>query len=82
MFKGYQKEAIVFLKNLRNNNNKQWFEAHRGGYEEFLLLPTRELVTALGNFMLTIDPNFEIRPVINKTISKIYRDTRFSKNKT
>lgn len=82
MFKGYQKEAIVFLKNLRNNNNKQWFEAHREGYEEFLLLPTRDLVTALGDFMLTIDPNFEIRPVINKTISKIYRDTRFSKNKT
>lgn len=82
MFKGYSKEAFVFLKKLRNNNNKQWFESHREEYEKFLLSPARELVIALGEYMLRIDPNFEIRPAVNKTISKIYRDTRFSKNKT
>jgi uncharacterized protein (TIGR02453 family) len=32
--------------------------------------------------MLSIDPCFEITPAINKTISRIYRDTRFSKDKS
>ena len=32
--------------------------------------------------MLDIDPSFEITPVVNKTISRIYRDTRFSKDKS
>ncbi len=32
--------------------------------------------------MLTIDPSFGIRPAVDKTISRIYRDTRFSKDKS
>jgi uncharacterized protein (TIGR02453 family) len=32
--------------------------------------------------MLDIDPRFEIEPAVNKTISRIYRDTRFSKDKS
>lgn len=40
------------------------------------------LVCELGEEMLKIDSNFEIRPLINKTISKICRDTRFSKDKS
>ncbi len=36
----------------------------------------------LGDFMLDIDPRFEITPAVNKTISRIYRDTRFSKDKS
>jgi uncharacterized protein (DUF2461 family) len=36
----------------------------------------------LSRPMLEIDPDFEVRPLINKTISKIYRDTRFSRDKS
>lgn len=32
--------------------------------------------------MLTVDPYFETRPAVNKTISRIYRDTRFSRDKS
>ncbi len=81
-FKGFSPKALTFLSDLYNNNNKVWFETHRRRYEEYLLDPLRNLVTDLGGLMLAIDPFLEISPAINKTISRIYRDTRFSKDKS
>ena len=82
MFNGFTETGIQFLKDLAANNNKEWFEEHRRIYEEHLLAPLRELVTALEIPLKTIDAEIETAPAINKTISKIYRDTRFSKDKS
>lgn len=82
LFNGFSPETLDFLKALAANNDKSWFEAHREDYQRCLLGPLRHLVVELGEFMLTIDPHFEITPAINKTISRIYRDTRFSKDKS
>ena len=82
MFKGFPQDSITFLKELKNNNNKQWFESHRQSYEVLLLNPLKNLVTDLGDFMLSIDQNFEVSPSVNKTISRIHRDTRFSRDKS
>jgi uncharacterized protein (TIGR02453 family) len=81
-FKGFSPKTLKFLRGLKANNNKAWFQAHRADYEEYVLQPLRNLVMDLGEFMLTIDPYFEIAPAVNKTISRIYRDTRFSKDKS
>ena len=81
-FKGFSSKTLKFLRGLNANNNKAWFQAHRADYEEYVLQPLRDLVTDLGDFMLDIDPYFEITPAVNKTISRIYRDTRFSKDKS
>jgi uncharacterized protein (TIGR02453 family) len=81
-FVGFSPKTLKFLRGLEANNNKTWFEAHRADYEEYVLGPLRNLVTDLGDFMLDIDPAFEITPAVNKTISRIYRDTRFSKDKS
>jgi len=81
-FDGFSRNTLRFLKGLKANNNKTWLEKHRNDYEEYILEPLRNLVTDLGEFMLEIDPYFEIAPVVNKTISRIYRDTRFSKDKS
>ncbi|MGD2095637.1 MAG: DUF2461 domain-containing protein [Phycisphaerales bacterium] len=81
-FDGFSPKTLKFLKGLKTNNNKAWFEAHRADYQEYVLEPLRNLVEDLGDFMLSIDPCFEITPAINKTISRIYRDTRFSKDKS
>lgn len=81
-FNGFSPKTLKFLRGLKANNNKAWFEAHRADYEEYVLEPLRNLVIDLGEFMLEIDPFFEIAPVVNKTISRIYRDTRFSKDKS
>lgn len=81
MFERFSKDSIVFLKKLKKNNNKQWFELHKRNYETLLLAPLKNLVSNLGNFMLSIDDLFEVSPSVNKAISRIYRDTRFSHDK-
>jgi len=81
-FSGFSPKTLKFLRGLKANNNKAWFQAHRADYEDYVLQPLRELVMDLGDFMLDIDSSFEITPAVNKTISRIYRDTRFSKDKS
>lgn len=81
-FSGFSPKTLKFLRGLKTNNNKAWFQAHRADYEKYVLQPLRDLVIDLGDFMLDIDPFFEITPSVNKTISRIYRDTRFSKDKS
>ena len=81
-FIGFSKDTISFLTNLEINNNKKWFETHKQDYEKFLLNPLKDLVNDLAFTMKTIDPYIEVSPLINKTISRIYRDTRFSNNKS
>ncbi len=81
-FAGFSRKTLKFLRGLKANNDKAWFQARKSDYEEYVLGPFRDLVTDLGDFMLDIDPCFEITPAINKTISRIYRDTRFSKDKS
>ena len=81
-FKGFSPKTLKFLRGLKANNNKAWFKAHKADYEKYVLQPLRDLVIDLGDFMLDIDPFFEITPAVNKTISRIYRDTRFSKDKS
>ena len=81
-FKGLSSKAFRFLKEIRTHNEKAWFEAHRTDYERHLLEPLRDLVTDLSDFMLDIDLSFEVAPAVGKTISRIYRDTRFSKDKS
>jgi len=81
-FNGFSRKTLQFLQGLKAKNDKEWFMEHRADYEEFVLGPLRDLVTDLGDFMLDIDPCFEISPAVNKTISRIYRDTRFSNDKS
>lgn len=81
-FNGFTETSISFLKDLAANNNKEWFEDNRKTYEQHLLVPLKQLASYLGLVIKSIDKEIEITPAINKTISKIYRDTRFSKNKS
>ncbi|MFC1793700.1 DUF2461 domain-containing protein [Planctomycetota bacterium] len=81
-FNGFSRNTLKFLRGLKANNDKVWFEGHRADYDEFVLQPLRYMVMDLGDFMLDIDSCFEITPAVNKTISRIYRDTRFSKDKS
>lgn len=81
IFEGFSPDYSKFLSELQANNNKPWFEPRRQDYENLILTPLRKLVMDLSHTMLDIDPEIEVRPLINKTISRIFRDTRFSKDK-
>lgn len=83
-FNGFPQEGLDFLCDLGKNNNKTWFNAHKGDYEKFLLEPAKEFVVALGERLQSIAPNiqYDTRTNGQGTLMRIYRDTRFSKDKT
>jgi uncharacterized protein (TIGR02453 family) len=80
-FTGFTPESLEFFENLAAHNNKAWFEEHRDEYEQYLLEPLKLLVSDLAAPMLAIDPELVTIPKVDKTISRLYRDTRFSRNK-
>jgi uncharacterized protein (TIGR02453 family) len=81
-FKGFDESLFKFLIELGMNNNRGWYMEHKADYKNLVLKPFQELVESLGRKMLAIDNELDITPAVDKTISRIYRDTRFSKDKT
>ena len=79
-FLGFQPEALKFLKSLSNpkNNNKIWFDKHRETYETYLKQPMKDLIDTLS---IEINKSYPDIVVNYKSIFRINRDIRFSKNK-
>lgn len=82
LFRGFTPQTLQFLHDVHEHNSREWFERHKSDYSRVLLEPMRALVTDLSETMLSIDPLLETWPAVNKTISRIHRDTRFSKDKS
>ncbi|PKO96825.1 MAG: TIGR02453 family protein [Bacteroidetes bacterium HGW-Bacteroidetes-7] len=73
-------KVLNFLNNLRLNNNRSWFEEHKGEYKEALEIFnsfTEKLITGIGSF----DPSVKNLTVKDCTY-RIYRDVRFSTDKS
>ncbi|ADN09066.1 DUF2461 domain-containing protein [Sulfurimonas autotrophica] len=75
-FKGFSKKTLPFLESIRKNNNKEWFSAHKKEYEELILNPSRAFVTEMGEHLQALEPFINAIPKINKSLYRIYRDTR------
>ena len=81
-FAGFPRELIDFLSELRKNNDREWFQAHRGEYESFLFEPAREFVVAIGDCLSKLGSDIHAEPRVRGSIFAINRDVRFSKDKT
>lgn len=79
-FPGFPKEAMTFFRDLKKNNTREWFETRKELYETKVKAPMVELVEALNSELAKIAPDHAADP--KKAIYRIYRDTRFSKDKT
>jgi len=75
-FTGFHKKALPFLKKIRANNDKEWFAAHKSEYEEYILNPSRAFVVEMGEHLQALVPTINAEPKINKSLYRIYRDTR------
>ncbi|WP_373035522.1 DUF2461 domain-containing protein [Sulfurimonas sp.] len=75
-FSGFSKNTLPFLESIRQNNDKEWFEAHRTEYEEYILNPSRAFVKEFGEHLMALEPTINFSPKINKSLFRIYRDTR------
>ena len=79
-FRGFPPGTLKFLRQLQRNNNREWFLAHKQVYEQEVKAPMTELVTAIGGAMQGFAPELEVDP--KKAIYRIYRDIRFSADKS
>jgi uncharacterized protein (TIGR02453 family) len=81
-FVGFQPALLEFLANLRANNSRDWFQAHRAEYDELLMQPARDFVLAMGPRLRTLGEDIHAEPKVHGSIFSINRDTRFSPDKT
>src|SRR5579859_5865865 len=82
VFQGFSPELPVFLAELRANNSREWFQAHRERYEAVLLQPAREFVLAIAEpLRARLGPDLHAEPRVHGSILAINRDTRFSPTK-
>ncbi len=79
-FGGFPGEGIAFLRDLKKNNDREWFTPRLDTYKEQVQAPMLELVRAVHLAMLRFAPAYVGEPA--KCLYRIYRDTRFSKDKT
>ncbi len=80
-FPGFSADALKFLKALKKNNTREWFQPRKEEYERLCRTPMIELVTALQGDVAKFAPEYAQQDPA-KSVFRIYRDTRFSKNKT
>lgn len=69
----------LFFKDLKENNNKPWFELNKDRYNDI----KEEFTAFMAEFIERIKPLDELPELVaKKTIFRIYRDVRFAKDKT
>lgn len=70
-----------FFRDLRCNNNRNWFHANRSRYEEDVKSPLLEFITEFAKPLHKISPQFTAIPRVGGSLFRIHRDVRFSKDK-
>ncbi len=80
MFPGFPPEAMTFFRGLTRNNNREWFQPRKETFENIVKAPMLTLVEALNAEFAKFAPQYVTDP--KKAVYRIYRDTRFSPDKT
>ena len=75
----FRPEALTFLRNLAKHNDRAWFQPRKAQFEAELKEPMLAIVRRITDAMLDFAPN-HVRPA-EKSLFRIYRDTRFSNDK-
>ena len=73
-------EALDFLMENKVRDSRSWYQEHKPDFKRLVLAPMEELVEELAPTVLAIDPLIVTAPKVDRTISRIYRDTRFTKD--
>jgi uncharacterized protein (TIGR02453 family) len=83
-FSGFPKAALQFFSDITTNNNREWFEAHKKDYLERVVAPAQSFVLELGAKLQAALPDivYDARANGSGSIGRIYRDIRFSRDKS
>jgi uncharacterized protein (TIGR02453 family) len=78
-FSGFPEGGLAFFRQLAITQDREWFKAHKDAYELLWLKPMTSFVDELH---AALKPSFPELKQVKPKIFRIYRDVRFSKNKT
>lgn len=79
----FKPETLRFLNQLARNNNREWFAENKSRYEEQVLDVALNFIQSMHDPLGKIAPRFTAIPKrMGGSLMRVYRDTRFSKNKT
>jgi uncharacterized protein (TIGR02453 family) len=82
-FAGFDGKTLEFLKELENNNNRAWFAEHKPRYEALVLEPALDFIATMAPRLYKISDHFDALPKrMGGSLMRVYRDTRFGKDKT
>lgn len=82
-FTQFDPSLFKFLAQLKRNNNRDWFNNNKSRYEAEVLFPSLAFVDAFQPKLKKISPHLRAIPKrVGGSVMRIYRDTRFSKDKT
>jgi uncharacterized protein (TIGR02453 family) len=81
-FSGFPRKTVNFLRGLAAHNDREWFNAHREEYEAAVLAPARAFVQVMGERLRRLSPGIQFEPRTNGSLFRIFRDTRFSPDKS
>lgn len=72
--------AFAYLKGLKKNNRRDWFEPRKPELQREVLGPLRAVAEELDVRFAKLAPEYEANP--KRSLFRIYRDVRFSKDKS
>lgn len=75
----FSEASLQFLRGLKRNNDRDWFNERKSIYEQELKLPMLAVINDVNEALLRFAPEHVRSPA--KTMMRIYRDIRFSKDK-
>src|SRR5512146_1632033 len=76
----FTRKTLTFLRALERHNDREWFNARRDEYEAHVRGPMIALVDRLAPELARFAPELVASPKVS--VYRIYRDTRFSPDKT
>ncbi|MDR2301628.1 MAG: DUF2461 domain-containing protein [Deltaproteobacteria bacterium] len=77
----FSDKTLKVLSDLQKNNNREWYHENKNRLEEFLFAPARQMVVDIGQILNAHTEKLVAEPKIDRSIYRLYRDTRFSKDK-
>ncbi len=81
-FSGFDKTLFTFVRQLAENNDRDWFQANKARYQEVVVQPLCDFIAAIAPRLRKISPHYVADPRPHGgSMFRIYRDTRFSKDK-
>jgi len=79
----FDKDFFAFFRDLKANNDRDWFNVNKSRYEGSVADPCLDFIAAMAEPLKEISPHFDAIPKkVGGSMFRIYRDTRFSKDKT